>query len=131
MNPLDGLLPELRVLAERHLAACSQRGVTVAITSGWRSPAEQRRLYAKGRTTPGPIVTNATPAKAPHCRGAAYDVVPVIREKPTWDALDLFLIVGLEGEKLGLVWGGRWPKLKDMPHFELPDWRRLPLKESP
>jgi peptidoglycan L-alanyl-D-glutamate endopeptidase CwlK len=27
--------------------------------------------------------------------------------------------VGVAGESVGLEWGGRWRKIRDMPHFQL------------
>jgi peptidoglycan L-alanyl-D-glutamate endopeptidase CwlK len=125
-----GLLPELAAKAKLHRAACAARGLSIVFTSGWRSPEEQTKLYAQGRTLPGHIVTNALPEKAPHCRGAAYDLVPIFDEQAAWDRLDLFQAAADFARGLGLVWGGTWPKLKDLPHFELPGWRELPLKES-
>jgi peptidoglycan L-alanyl-D-glutamate endopeptidase CwlK len=135
---LAGLLPELAALARLHLGRCSARGITVALTSGWRSPMEQIALYAKGRartptgwvvTDQRVIVTNALPDKAPHCRGAAYDICPIVAERAAWDRLDLFQAVA-DAAPPGLVWGGSWPRFKDLPHYELPSWRSLPLKEK-
>lgn len=136
---LAQLLPELADLARRHMAMCENRGLSIAFTSGWRSPEEQTKLYGKGRAqidgvwhvlNPHSVVTNALPVSAPHCRGAAYDVVPIVNEKAVYDRLDLFADIGRMGESLGLVWGGSWPKFKDMPHFELSGWRALPLKDA-
>lgn len=147
------LQPKLR----QHLSRCQSKGVSVALTSGWRSPQEQWAIYARGReqrtaqgfvVTPSDpdyftlkggtwvvvdhskVVTNATPEHAPHCRGAAYDLCPVVNERAAWDRLDLFQMIADCATGLGLTWGGSWPKFKDMPHFELPNWRGLPLKES-
>jgi peptidoglycan L-alanyl-D-glutamate endopeptidase CwlK len=136
---IAGLLPELAAKARTHLSRCEAEGLAIALTAGWRSPEEQMVLFTKGRicedgawsvVDPKRVVTNATPEHAPHCRGAAYDLVPIVAEKPAWDRLDLFAEVGRIGKALGLVWGGDWPKLKDMPHFELPNWRGLPLKDN-
>lgn len=138
---LAGLRPELAELARRHDALCTARGIVLAFTSGYRTPERQLELYAQGRRLtdagtwhviePAKVVTNALPTQAPHVRRAAYDVCPVVNERPAWDRLDLFQTIGEEGERLGLIWGGRWPKLKDMPHFELRGWRNLPMPTSP
>ena len=40
---------------------------------GLRTFAEQDKLYAQGRTTPGPIVTNAQSGQSPHEYGCATD----------------------------------------------------------
>jgi peptidoglycan L-alanyl-D-glutamate endopeptidase CwlK len=131
-----GLLPDLATKAREHRARAEKIGITVVFTAGYRTAAEQTALFAKGRVLEGgvwhiadsaKVVTNAMPESAPHCRRAAYDLVPIVNEKPAWDRLDLFAELGRIGKDLGLVWGGDWPKLKDMPHFELPGWRLLPL----
>lgn len=137
---LVGLLPELAEKAREHLRRCAEKQIAVALTSGWRSPQEQMALYEKGREInsagvwhvidPRLVVTNAMPSQAPHCRGAAYDMVPIVNEKAAWDRLDLFQAIADCAHDLGLVWGGSWTRFKDMPHFELPYWRGLPLKEK-
>lgn len=135
---LSGLLPELAAKARIHLARCDGKGIGVAVTSGWRTPTEQLALYAKGRARtpdgwvvlrPHEIVTFATPEHAPHCKGAAYDIVPIVDEMPAWHRLDLFQAVADLSLGLGLVWGGHWDRIKDLPHYELPGWRELPIKE--
>lgn len=137
---LAGVLPALQDLARQHLLRCEAKGLTVVVTSGWRSPQEQMDCYSKGRrmnlsgvweiVKPGEIVTHAMPAQAPHCRGAAYDVCPIVAEKCAWDRLDLFQAIADCAAGLPLVWGGRFQNFKDLPHYELPTWRALPLKES-
>lgn len=129
---INQLHPQLQPLALEHARRAETAGIAIVFTSGFRSPAEQQALFEKGRTNsavsnPREVVTNATPEHAPHCRRAAYDLVPIIAEKAAWDRVDLFAKLGAIGKDLGLVWGGDWPKLKDMPHFELPGWRLLPF----
>lgn len=132
----SGLLPEMAQLALLHRNACHAHGISIVFTAGWRSPAAQMALYEKGRvhTAAGwsvihahEVVTNATPEHAPHCRGAAYDCAPVVNERIDWNNLALFEAVAKFAPP-GLTWGGVWPKLKDLPHYELPYWRGLPLK---
>jgi peptidoglycan L-alanyl-D-glutamate endopeptidase CwlK len=131
---ISGLLPDLQSLARRHASAARDVGLDVMFTAGRRSGREQTELYGHGRefvngawvvTAPHLIVTNALPDKAPHCRGAAYDLVPRVGGRPNWDRLDLFARLGAIGGGLGLIWGGSWPRFKDLPHYELPDWRTL------
>jgi peptidoglycan L-alanyl-D-glutamate endopeptidase CwlK len=45
------------------------------VYAGKRSTAKQDELYAQGRTTPGPIVTNARGGQSPHEFGLAIDAV--------------------------------------------------------
>lgn len=135
---LSGLHADLQAKAHQHQVRAHAMGIDIVFTAGFRTPAEQTMLYQKGRrydmasgvwhvADPSKVVTNALPDHAPHCRRAAYDLVPIVNEKAAWDRLDLFAELGRIGKELGLVWGGDWPKLKDMPHFELPNWRSLPM----
>lgn len=101
------------------------------LTCTYRSQAEQDALYAQGRTTSGPKVTwtrssrhslllNGKPASG------AFDIAILSNGKPTWALkVDVNLNnksdyeeAGVIGEKLKLVWGGRW-KSPDFPHFQL------------
>lgn len=110
------------------------------VTCAYRSKAEQRFLYSKGRSTPklreagftddeikayrergstasGGRVTNVLDSK--HCHGVACDVVPIINGKIEYDApADVWALVGSSAKAHGLVWGGDW-KMRDMPHCEL------------
>jgi peptidoglycan L-alanyl-D-glutamate endopeptidase CwlK len=135
-----GLLPETAELAKKHRWRCEEHGLHIVFTSGWRSPDEQKALFQKGReyqdgigwtvVNSHQVVTNATADHAPHCRGAAYDCAPVDdKERIDWNRLDLFVSMA-KYAPTPLIWGGTWPKLKDFPHFELPNWRGLPLKET-
>lgn len=140
---LNDLAPEVRARAERMIDACTAAGIQLIITCTYRSAAEQDDLYAQGRTRPGPIVTqlrggqslhNATDAQGrPAAR--AIDVVPLRNGKLVWgtrgngldddpsddltDDLELWERVGLIGAAQGLEWGGRWPRFRDYPHFQL------------
>lgn len=132
MNPVDSLHPAIRPLCLAHLEACEAMNLPVRVTQAYRDPNVQRALWFKGRDAmgnivePAKIVTHAKPGWSWHEYGLAYDVVLI---KPsgeiTWDDIDInadgvkdWLQVGIAGEKLGLIWGGRWKKIVDMPHFE-------------
>lgn len=99
---LASLDPSIRVLARELL----RRRPELTIVSGYRSLEEQERLYRQGREDPGPIVTNAKPGTSWHNYALAFDVTP-----PSEAA-------GLEGERLGLRWGGRFESFPDPNHFE-------------
>jgi peptidoglycan L-alanyl-D-glutamate endopeptidase CwlK len=133
---IEGLAIPLQELARQFEHRCELRGIDIVFTSGKRSWQEQIDAYHKGRmespqgwivVDPARVVTHALPDRAPHCRGGAFDVAPIVRERPAWDRLDIFAEMGHIGRECGLVWGGDWTRLKDMPHFELPNWRDLPL----
>jgi len=112
--------PELarRVTAVIH--ALAKRGYTVEVVQGLRTFAEQDALYAKGRTAPGEIVTNARGGQSNHNFGLAVDLCPFIGGRPQWNDIAGFTRIGAEAAKHGLEWGGSWKKLIDKPHVQLP-----------
>jgi peptidoglycan LD-endopeptidase CwlK len=119
------------------LAACRAAGCDYWATSGYRSPAEQDKLYAQGRTAPGNVVTNSQGFQSAHNFGIAIDFT---RDKdaakaglqPSWDAAD-YEVLGQQTVALGLVWGGNF-KMKDRPHVQLAGYvsaaELLPLKTA-
>lgn len=94
---------------------------------GARSFETQAATYAQGRSTPGPVVTNAKPGDSYHQYGLAVDVVPTVyKGLPDWNpGGPLWAQIGAIGERAGLTWGGRW-STPDKPHFE---FRAAPLAE--
>lgn len=128
---LDDLLPHITAAAEKLLAQCEAVGIKLLVTSTYRNYAEQERLYAQGRTTPGKVVTKARPGYSAHNFRRAFDVVPLKDGKAWWDApFATWAKIGVIGESLGLEWGGRWKGFVDLPHFQdldgqtLADYRR-------
>lgn len=113
------LHPELRGQAAEFVNRVEQElGITLRVTSGMRTYAEQDALYAQGRTTPGDVVTNARGGYSNHNFGTAFDVVEVrpngsINWSPDWQA------IGRVGTSMGLEWGGNWTSIVDRPHFQL------------
>jgi peptidoglycan L-alanyl-D-glutamate endopeptidase CwlK len=114
------LHPSIQPYARKLIATSAKRGVPLLLVSGYRSNEEQARLYAQGRTAPGPVVTNAKPGTSWHNYGLAFDVVPVSLDgRPRWDApASVWQELGALGESLGLAWGGRWASFPDRPHFQ-------------
>ena len=104
------------------------------ITCTHRSPAEQFILYCKGRrlSADGMWVLDEDPKTSvvTNCDGTkvvsrhnkkpaeAIDFAVVIAGKVSWDHRE-YAPVGLLAEQRGLIWGGRWPRLRDYPHVEL------------
>ena len=101
-----------------------------------RTVAEQDALYAKGRTAPGSIVTNARGKSysSMHQWGVAFDFylkMDIDGDGKTSDdvynnATKAFNKVGAIGKKLGLEWGGDWRSIKDLPHLQLSTWGSTP-----
>jgi peptidoglycan L-alanyl-D-glutamate endopeptidase CwlK len=102
-------------------------GRDIFLTCTWRSVENQQKLYAQGRTAPGPIVTkidgierksehNFYPSRAIDvCVDKNPDPVKVSAE---WNEEAYIPLIGI-CERLGLVSGGSW-KWKDFPHVEVP-----------
>lgn len=110
--------PELAARFERVRTACAALGVTIIPTQGLRTIAEQDALYAKGRTAPGKIVTNARGGSSLHNFGRAIDFAFLVDGKASWDDRLPWALVGAMGVHLGLEWGGAWVRFPDRPHFQ-------------
>lgn len=122
---LDDLTPATAACARLMLARATAAGVDLLVTCTYRTEEEQAELYAKGRTTPGPIVTYAKPGESEHQKRTAIDVVPLVNGKPVWSnegkGLVLWMQVGMIGKLAGLEWSGKWPKsVRELAHFQLP-----------
>ncbi|HEY3347637.1 MAG TPA: M15 family metallopeptidase [Nitrospirota bacterium] len=115
---LAGLLPEVAVIAEKHLALCLKVGIELVVVQSFRSIEEQARLYAIGRTVPGRKVTNARPGSSWHNFRRAYDVAVMEDGEITW-ASSKYSEAGEIGKSIGLVWGGDFKSVRgDLGHFE-------------
>lgn len=114
---ISELLPEVRKKAQQLIDKCKLSGVDIIITSTYRDYESQNKLFAKGRTEKGKIVTKARGGYSYHNFRVAFDVVPIEHGKAIWDDMELWNIVGRIGQTLGLEWGGTW-KFKDRPHFQ-------------
>jgi len=103
---------------------CLSRGLKVGISECLRTAAEQDALYAKGRTAPGHIVTNARGStnSSMHMWGVAFDFYRNDGKGAYYDNDGFFAKVGAVGKEVGLEWGGSWVSIKDTPHFQLPNW---------
>lgn len=125
---LAGVHPTLVARLERVLEAMAALGHPMQVTDGLRTVQQQRRLYAKGRTAPGAIVTYADGElkKSNHQSkddglGHAVDCAFVVDGRPSWDVALPWQAYGACAEAVGLTWGGRWERLRDLPHVELPE----------
>jgi peptidoglycan L-alanyl-D-glutamate endopeptidase CwlK len=107
--------------------------IAVRIVQGLRTIAEQNALYAKGRTAPGSIVTNAKGGSSYHNYGLAIDFAILIDKdgNGTYDELSWdikkdndkdgvadWLEVVKVFEAAGWEWGGKWSSIKDYPHVQ-------------
>jgi len=126
MEKLAGVHPVLLERVGLILEVMARLGFPMMVTDGVRTPEEQQALYARGRTTRGPKVTNAdgVQIRSPHQPqadgfGHAVDCAFVVRGKPSWDEAHPWRLYGEVARALGLLWGGDWRGLHDRPHVEL------------
>lgn len=116
---LDDLLPRVGHLCDAFIKACAAQGIDVIITSTYRDIESQNALYARGRTTPGNIVTNARGGQSFHNYRCAFDFVPIVNSKAVWNDTALFTRCGTIAESVGLEWAGRWTgKLRETAHCQ-------------
>lgn len=106
----------MRPLAVEFLARLVEAQIPVLVVDTLRTKDEQKANVAKG-------VSWTLNSK--HLTGDAIDVCPFDvyqlagPDKLQWDGKDpVWKRIGLIGESVGLLWGGRWRKTPDMGHFE-------------
>lgn len=107
MASLGGVVDELRDAAFELDAVVARSGLSGKFTSGYRSHAEQERLYRayiSGRHQ-FPV---ATPGSSAHEYGEAFDYVVTPAEYQS------------DAGELWRSWGGVWAGAADYVHFELP-----------
>lgn len=105
---MDNLMPYVRYLAKKLIAESAKIGIPIIVTATMRDAEYQAQCYAKG--------TSKTKDIGPHAFGLAFDVC--INSKTDAYNAEKLKKVGAIGKKLGLVWGGDWKSIVDMPHFE-------------
>lgn len=109
-----------------------EENIYVKITSGYRSFAEQAKLYGQGRNNyiyegkqyanPNEnVVTHAEPGESNHNFGLAIDFVLLSEDgkKALWEVDNYWKHVAAIGKQLGFQWGGDWNSFKDYPHLEM------------
>jgi peptidoglycan L-alanyl-D-glutamate endopeptidase CwlK len=116
------LLPEIQPMARALVQKAALNEIRIRIISCLRTYEEQDELYAKGRTKPGPKVTNARGGYSNHNFGIAFDIGVFEGQKYLPDSVK-YKAVGVLGTDLGLEWGGNWKSIVDQPHYQLrPAW---------
>jgi peptidoglycan L-alanyl-D-glutamate endopeptidase CwlK len=129
LSLVDPALAALVRTAQRFL---SPQGITMSVYQGLRTAAQQNALYARGRTAPGKIVTDARGGHSNHNYGLAVDIVPY--EAGTmgvlnWDVASApFQTMVRYLKAQGLTYGGDWKTFPDDDHFQMPT---IPASPSP
>lgn len=113
-NP-DDLTPEMQKLYNLFHEEMHGAGLDFILTCTYRSPAEQKALYAIGRTKPGKKVTWTLNSK--HLIRQAFDIAMLKDGKITWLEKD-YKKAGEIGMNIGLNWAGSWKTNKESCHFE-------------
>ena len=127
---LETLLPEVKdafvafIIDAKELVG--KEGLDYKIICGTRSWEQQEALYAKGRTAPGPKVTNAKAGSSMHNFGLAIDCGvfkgKVYMDDSTFADQKTAELMHKQASTLAakhkLRWGGNFKSLYDAPHFE-------------
>jgi peptidoglycan L-alanyl-D-glutamate endopeptidase CwlK len=116
---LVGVKPALVKLVRRAAELSKQPFMVV---QGNRTLAQQKAIYAQGRTKPGPIVTWTL--KSSHIGGRAIDYAALVNGKISWNpkhypAIAKAFKQAAKELKTPIIWGGDWKKTKDWGHIQL------------
>lgn len=132
LSKLELLHPAIRqeaIGAYNEAVKVTPVGVHPVVVQTLRTFAESDLLYQKGRTRPGPVVTNAKAGQSYHNYGLAVDLCLQVNGKLIWEVNDNWIKMINCFKKRGWNWGGDWKgKLKDFPHVEKTmgfNWRDL------
>lgn len=119
--------PDIALFAARLVKALEKRGIPMYVHAAFRTRAEQEAAFERG-------VSKARWPRAPHCQGAAVDIV---HGRFHWDMTKAeWALIGKIGKELHeslmrrfpvafryeIVWGGDW-SFWDPAHWELKNWR--------
>ncbi len=112
--------PELQEVYEKFCEETDKAGIPWMLTCAKRTIEEQRKLWAKGRTEPGSVVTWTMNSK--HIEGNAFDFVILKDGKPDWamedrksweKAIEIGLSLGLKQVV------GKDGRVKEYAHLEI------------
>ena len=120
LKRIGNVHPVVKQGAEEIIRRAYKQGIYVLFSDGYRSNAEQNKLYAQGRTSPGSIVTNARGGQSLHNYGLAIDMFITNKAgtSATWPVGELRKVAQI-AKGLGFEWGGDWKTFKDNPHLQM------------
>jgi peptidoglycan L-alanyl-D-glutamate endopeptidase CwlK len=132
-------MPKLSAASQRRLAgahpllrelfAAVAAHTAIVVLDSQRGRAAQERAFALGHSRAhfGQSAHNWAPA-------VALDVVPAPidwTDLARFRALAALVKAEAAARKIPLAWGGDWPGLRDMPHYELDPWRAFAASAKP
>lgn len=88
------------------------------IAWGFRGKEDQEAVFKAGNS-------NAHWGESPHNYGLALDWFRLTHTGADWNRQWFIDKLAPAALSYGLVWGGDWKSLKDYPHVELKDWKKL------
>ena len=109
----NSLHPFFRDKVLELIQICKSKGIELAIVEAYRTHSKQNEYKSMGKK-----YTRSSGGSSKHQYGLAIDLVPLVDSTAEWHNAALWKKVGVEGEKLGLRWGGRWRHMYDPGHFE-------------
>jgi peptidoglycan L-alanyl-D-glutamate endopeptidase CwlK len=113
LNNLRGIHPDLRRVIDR---ALKESPLDFIVIEGLRSKSRQAQLVAQGASRT---------MNSRHITGHAVDLLPIgldgkaAFDWPLYHKLGPAVEAAATKEAVRIVWGGRWSKFRDGPHFEL------------
>jgi len=113
LKNLKGIHPDLRRVMDR---ALQESPLDFVVIEGLRTEERQRQLVAQGASKT---------MRSRHLTGHAVDIVPIgpngkaAFDWPLYNQLGPAVEEAAKVEGVAITWGGRWPKFRDGPHFEL------------
>ncbi|MDO7907119.1 M15 family metallopeptidase [Paenibacillus sp. JX-17] len=127
-TPVSGLDPAVLRAKNELVQQVRAKGIHMMITEGFRSPAEQDKLYNQGRTTAGKVVTQARGGESYHNYGLAIDfairtpdggVVWDMKYDGNGNGIPDWSEIVTAAKALGFTWGGDWADFPDYPHLQM------------
>lgn len=125
---IDKLSPYMQEKAIEFAAECHKESLDVVIICTDRSDEDQNACFASGasKCKAGQSAHNAKVKLSDGTfipASEAFDIGVIRNGKYIGDGNDPdYQKAGLIGEKLGLVWAGRWTSFKEVAHFQNPHW---------
>lgn len=107
VNELAGMKPSAARVFRAFIEAARAAGIGVTVTSAYRSPTKQRKLFERYQRGEMPY-TVAPPGRSTHEQGIAVDMVASPRSAQR--------ALARVWESAGFTWGGRF---SDPVHFDL------------